>query len=390
VILKEYSKHPKLARPASGNFGRNEIAFVGTNCGEIKNLAGNIIEALAVKYHCAYADASHAYSETETPLPGRLANGAFFEYTDQINYHQFEVQQQPTSFQFRQYFNSADLVLVNGNHHQGKSQVVIIDPVKEASLQKRLNQLTDVKLFLLTENISGIFGFLKEAIPDWEKIPVYQLSETAKINRFFEDQLEAAKPKINGLVLAGGKSQRMGTDKALLNWHGKEQQYFMADLLQEFCEEVYLSCCPEQVPEIDPNYQVLPDTFTDLGPFGAILSAFRQQPDAAWLVVACDLPLLDKTTLGFLLENRSVSAVATTFQNPEDSFPEPLITIWEPKSYPVLLSFLSQGYSCPRKVLINSEVKMLKPENTDALRNVNTPEEREAVKQILKQKSEAI
>ena len=45
-------------------------------------------------------------------------------------------------------------------------------------------------------------------------------------------------PSINGLVLAGGKSTRMGTAKDLLNWHGKEQRYFAADLLAPFCDEV--------------------------------------------------------------------------------------------------------------------------------------------------------
>ena len=390
MISKEHSKHPKLARPAYGNFGRNEFAFLGTNCSSIKALAGKITEALSAKYKCAYADASHAFSDAEVPLPGRLQQGAFAEYTDQINYHQFEIQQPLNPFQFRQYFNSADLVLVNGNHHEAKTQVVIINPAKEASLQKRLNKLKNVRLFLLTENSSEIFGFLKMALPDWEKIPVLQLSESEKIIRFFEDQLAAAKPKLDGLVLVGGRSQRMGMDKGLLNWHGKEQQYFLADMLQEFCEEVYLSCRPEQQAQIDPNYHTLPDTFMELGPFGAILSAFRQQPDAAWLVVACDLPLLDKATLRFLIENRSVSEAATTFESPEDNFPEPLITIWEPKSYPLLLSFLAQGYSCPRKVLINSDTKILKPIDPEVLRNVNTPEELEKVKQILKQRPQTV
>jgi molybdopterin-guanine dinucleotide biosynthesis protein A len=45
-------------------------------------------------------------------------------------------------------------------------------------------------------------------------------------------------PLLNGLVLAGGKSRRMGTDKGVMQWHGKEQRYYMADLLQNLCVEV--------------------------------------------------------------------------------------------------------------------------------------------------------
>jgi len=122
-------------------------------------------------------------------------------------------------------------------------------------------------------------------------------------------------------------------------------------------------------------YHTLPDTFSELGPYGAILSAFRQNPNCAWLVVACDLPLLDHATLDFLLKNRQPRRVSTAFESPFDKMPEPLIALWEPKSYAVLLSFLAQGYSCPRKVLLNSDALILQAPDPAALTNVNTPEE---------------
>ena len=58
---------------------------------------------------------------------------------------------------------------------------------------------------------------------------------------------------LKGLVLAGGRSTRMGVSKARINWYGKEQQYYLADLLNSCCEEVFISCCKEQVAAIDPN-----------------------------------------------------------------------------------------------------------------------------------------
>ena len=54
-------------------------------------------------------------------------------------------------------------------------------------------------------------------------------------------------------------------------------------------------------------------------------------------------------------------------------FPEPLITIWEPRSYPTLMQFLTQGYSCPRKVLMNSDIQLVVPEFPEELTNVNHP-----------------
>ena len=79
--------------------------------------------------------------------------------------------------------------------------------------------------------------------------------------------------------------------------------------------------------------------------------------------------------------------MATAFESPYNNLPEPLITIWEPKSYPVLLSFLSQGYTCPAKVLRNSDTTILKIKNPEALTNVNTQEELEKIQQVLQKKS---
>ncbi len=201
--------------------------------------------------------------------------------------------------------------------------------------------------------------------------------------------MKTERAKINGLVLAGGKSKRMGRDKSSIEWHGKEQQYYMADLLKPLCNKVYISHRQGQDPDTGKNYKTLIDTYSGIGPYGAILSAFRFQPDAAWLVVACDLPLLDSDTLKYLLANRDVNAIATTFQSPFDGLPEPLITIWEPKSHDVLLSFLSEGFTCPRKVLIKSgKAHILQPQDENALMNVNTPEDFKKAEQIIMQNQE--
>lgn len=195
---------------------------------------------------------------------------------------------------------------------------------------------------------------------------------------------ESKEPLLNGLVLAGGKGKRLGRDKGVILWHGKEQRYFIADILQQVCEEVFISCRNEQQAEIAERYQPLTDTFLDLGPYGGILSALRARRDHAWLVVACDLPLLDLETIQFLIEHRNQQLIATTFKSPHDGLPEPLITIWEPESYAVLLSFLAQDYACPRKVLIKSDITLLEPPNPNALMNVNTPEDARRAEKVLR------
>lgn len=178
-----------------------------------------------------------------------------------------------------------------------------------------------------------------------------------------------------GLVLAGGKSSRMGTDKGLKLWHKKPQRYHMADLLSHICTKTFISCRADQVDSIARPYEYIIDKDTEGGPLGAIAGAQKLHPQHAWLIVACDLPLLDLKTLQYLNKERNAAAVATSFISPHDQLPEPLIAIWEPKSAATVQEWLDRGYKCPRKVLINSYCHLIQPPIEDCLLNANTPEE---------------
>lgn len=380
MISTEHHKHPKLTRPALGKFGRNEWAFVGTRCEQIQALSRYLIDALQSTVSCAYVDARHAAADQSATPPGMLGFGAVSEYTDLIHAHQIQARSSWNPFQFRQLFYHADLILVNGNHHVASRQVVIIDETKADSLKRRIHQLTNVRLFIQKDPNVPVFDFLKDAIPDWQKIPLLPMEDLPGLLQFFEQALQSNKPVLNGLVLAGGKSSRMGQDKGALQWHGMPQRNYMAQLLKPFCDEVFISVRAEQESELGTAFPLLTDTFLELGPMGAIMSAFRKYPDHAWLVVACDLPLLDQATLEVLTQARQPMRHATAFLSPQNQMPEPLVAIWEPKSYAQLLSFLAQGYSCPRKVLMNTDCSFVEAPQPAALTNVNTPEEFEKVK----------
>jgi len=195
--------------------------------------------------------------------------------------------------------------------------------------------------------------------------------------------LSVTSKRLNGAVLAGGKSLRMGQDKGAMLWHGVEQRAYVAGLLSKFCDEVFISCRDGQQVS-DRVYPLLPDAYEHMGPLGAILTAFKKDPESAWLIIACDLPLLDEAALSYLIEHRNKNAIATTYESPFDGLPEPLITIWEPAAYPYLLGAVEEGYKCPRKALIKSEnVTILKAKDPNALMNTNTPEDAEKVRDIL-------
>ena len=201
-----------------------------------------------------------------------------------------------------------------------------------------------------------------------QEIPKFEKPEP-----LLEVDLSESVPDLNGLVLVGGESSRMGKDKSSIEYHGIPQSDFLVNLLGNYVSKVYLSCHPDRVPLT--NHPVIIDTFLNLGPFGGVLSAFHYEPKVAWLVVACDLPLINDSIISQLISERDTSRVATCFLDPVTGLPEPLITIWEPRAYPVLLQYLSQGISNLRKTLIDTDSKQIYTNNPHALRSANTPEE---------------
>jgi molybdopterin-guanine dinucleotide biosynthesis protein A len=186
---------------------------------------------------------------------------------------------------------------------------------------------------------------------------------------------------LKGLVLAGGESKRMGFDKGLMNYHGLVQREYLFYLLKPFTSETYISCRPDQIMEGD--IPVMEDKYEDLGPFGAILTAFQSDPESAWFVVACDFPLLDQGAIEQLVEARDTKSIATSFLDLHTLMPEPWITILEPKIYPILLDYFSRGKSSLRGVLVDYNSTLIRAADPDILLNANTPEEAEKLKQII-------
>ncbi|MCB0496520.1 MAG: NTP transferase domain-containing protein [Cyclobacteriaceae bacterium] len=364
-----HKKHAKLTRPQGGQFGRNELGILGAPCGEIKELSAKLIEKLN-NWTVSYVDAEHNAKEEEGWTA--LKHGAKAEHIDKISFKRTDSKGDAPDFRH------SDLVLINANHFKADAQIAFVHPKKD--LEKKLEKLTNVALVILEESVEEMPAFLQLHL-EGKDVPVLKASQVDEIVTFINNWLNERKPKLYGLVLAGGKSTRMKRDKATLDYHGKPQQEYMFELLEAVCDKVYLSC-RDEVQSAEAPHDCVSDTFIGLGPYGGILSAFMYEPNVAWLVVAVDLPLLDKATIDNLVEHRNPSKVATCFIDPKNEFPEPLISIWEPRAYPKMLDFLSRGHSCPRKVLINTDTEVITERDARALTNINTPEE---LDQILKE-----
>ena len=369
---KGHKKHADIPRPTLGKYGRRELGLLGAPCGVIQRLVDQLAEYLKDKMSITYLDADHA----ESPLP------SYGRMTDHISHDSKVFEQKQNDFDRRIAFADSDLLLVNSNHFLSDHQIVFCTEAKKDSLHRKLDRLTDVKLILLDQDIERPHDFLTDHIKG-RSVPVLKIDDIAEISKWVSDHYQGSIPKVKGLVLVGGKSQRMGTPKERLNYHGQPQVEYAKKIFMEAGVPAYLSCRDQAQADVYPDDKIVKDTFEGLGPFGGLLSAFRSDPDSAWYVIACDQPLLSASDIARLLAERDTSKVATCYHNPETGFPEPLITIWEPRAYPRLLSFLSMGYSCPRKVLINSNIQEVVVEDTTFMKNANTPAEMEDLKSRL-------
>ena len=194
---------------------------------------------------------------------------------------------------------------------------------------------------------------------------------------------------LKGLVLSGGRSTRMQRDKAVLEYGGETQLDRAMRLLGEQVSEVYVSVRADQASEpARAKYRQIVDSHDGTspiakGPAAGILAAQAADPQAAWLVLACDLPQLDAQTLATLIAARDTQHTATAFRSAHGGLPEPLCAIYEPASAPLLAAFVAGGRDCPRKFLLNSDTLLLDQPNPKALDNVNTPDEFKAVSAAL-------
>ena len=368
--MKNHKKHTNLKRRDNDNFAPNEIAILGTNCTTIANLVNKVSQKLS-NFKLAYFDASHVKDVEKNILS---------EYT----FHHKGNVQITTSGKLNKYqqrldFAQFDSVFINGNHYQAAKQILVLDEAKEASVLKRLEQLDCIQFIVKLKKETEFFDFLVEKYPNIKNKICYTIDQVDQIANHIHNLIQEKIAPIKGLVLVGGKSTRMGHDKSELDYFGKPQKEVAKELLENNNLKTFYS-----VEKATNNVNEISDKFYNLGPFGGICSAFQKDPNSAWFVLATDLPFVNNKVIEFLLNHRNPSKVATAIKGKTKQFVEPLITIYEPKAYPILLQYLAQGYSCPRKMLINSDVEIVEIDD-GLIRNVNTPEEFEmAIKEIVK------
>ena len=187
---------------------------------------------------------------------------------------------------------------------------------------------------------------------------------------------------INGIVLAGGKSSRMETDKAELIYKEVPQWKAAENLLNNFCKNVYISINHEQAKtwakSEQQNFVEDKVKFKNKGPISGILSVADENTEEGFFVLGIDYPFLQLKNLIQLNNLRSESYEAICFE--KDGFVEPLCTIFEKSAIEKLKIYFEKGGESLSKFLKTIETKKVKIAEEHFLKNVNSKEEYLAIK----------
>jgi len=175
-----------------------------------------------------------------------------------------------------------------------------------------------------------------------------------------------------GFVLVGGKSTRMGRDKALLPWKGTTLARNAARIVEEACGSAALIGDPVRYSQL--GYPVFADRFAGCGPMGGIATALAVS-DCDWnLVTGCDMPALTPEVLRLLLHEAREAGGGAVFPV-SDSGPEPLCAVYHRGCLPALERAIAAGRFRMRDAVAVVNPRLVTGMDPAIFANLNTPED---------------
>ena len=174
-----------------------------------------------------------------------------------------------------------------------------------------------------------------------------------------------------GFVLAGGRSSRMGRDKALLEIEGSRLICRVAEAVAVAAGSVTLVGDPEKYGAL--GYPVCADVFIGCGPLAGIHAALGASA-ADWnLLVACDMPDIEPNFLIALLEKAERSGADCVLPAGESSRPEPLCGVYHRRTLSAIQRALESGTRKVLDGLAGLRVEVVPVSGQGPFRNINTP-----------------
>lgn len=185
---------------------------------------------------------------------------------------------------------------------------------------------------------------------------------------------------VTAVVLVGGRSTRMGRDKALLVVGGRTLTEHVVSALSPFAAEVALG--GRALPGLDVT--AIPDQHTGAGPLGGMVSALAAVTTPLALVAACDMPSIQPALVTLLLDAARAEPSAAAVLCRSEAGLEPLLSVWRPAlALPPLRAALDGGVrslrdavaALPHTVILAPDRWRAADPDGLSFRNWNTPDD---------------
>lgn len=145
--------------------------------------------------------------------------------------------------------------------------------------------------------------------------------------------------KVTGIILSGGKSSRMGTEKGMVQWNGKPLIEYSLDAIRTVCDQMVISSANDCYSYL--GLPVVKDEIENCGPLGGIYSCMKAFPSDIYLVISCDVPLISSYLFLDLLKNLEGADVSIPLE--ENGNKQPLVAVYSNRCFGSIRGELLEG-----------------------------------------------
>lgn len=195
-----------------------------------------------------------------------------------------------------------------------------------------------------------------------------------------------------GVVLAGGRSRRMGTDKAMMRWHGSTMlQTIVATVRAAVPQVIVVAALGQELPQDDAV--IVRDPVPDEGPLRGLATGLAAAREAGfvWAVAtATDTPLLSAEVVRHLVAEAAGLGTPDTMAERVDAVlavadgrDQPLIAVYRTELADHAQALLSQGHRGLRDLVAGLVVRRMELSDDASAVNVNTPLDAERARTLL-------
>ena len=152
--------------------------------------------------------------------------------------------------------------------------------------------------------------------------------------------------KITGIILSGGKSKRMGSDKGFIEIEGKPMIQHVIEHVWPLCDQLLISTNREEYNRF--GFPVIPDVIDDAGPAGGIISCLPEAQNEKCIIISCDLPYASTTLLKKLISVSDNHDITIPISG---SFLQPLCGIYKKHIFKGFTDLVEAGQYSMQKLI---------------------------------------